>query len=192
MPARPIPEETLQLIDAVRAALEGCSDVVEKRMFGCHVFMVNGKLCLGVEGDELLVRLPPATHAAVAETPGVRPLSGTGKMDGYFYISPAAYATRARWQQWIADALAFNPLAKATPTKAATSRAAAEEGGPAPARRSVKKSSSSTTSLRKTAKTPPKTTTLTPDQPAPAPLRRHPVFEDDDDGDDDGDGDDGL
>lgn len=79
-------------------------------MFGCHVFMVNGKLCLGVEGDELLVRLPPDTHAAVAETPGVRTLSNKGLMDGYFYISPAAYATRAQWQHWIATALAFNPL----------------------------------------------------------------------------------
>jgi hypothetical protein len=28
-------------------------------MFGCHVFMVDGKMCLGVENDELLVRLPP-------------------------------------------------------------------------------------------------------------------------------------
>ena len=57
MPARPLSDDTLQLIDAVRAALLEAGEVEEKRMFGCHVFMVNGKLCLGVEGDELLVRL---------------------------------------------------------------------------------------------------------------------------------------
>lgn len=60
MPTRPLSDDTLQLIDAVREALaEQGSDVEEKRMFGCHVFMVDGKMCLGVEHDELLVRLPP-------------------------------------------------------------------------------------------------------------------------------------
>ena len=102
MPARPLSDDTLQLIDAVREALaEQGSDVEEKRMFGCHVFMVDGKMCLGVEHDELLVRLPPATHAEVAETPDVRPLSSRGLMDGYFLVGPAAYATRtSRWPIW--------------------------------------------------------------------------------------------
>lgn len=117
MPRRPLSDEALHLIDAARHALQAQDNVEEKTMFGCHVFMVNGKLCLGVEGDELLVRLPPATHAAVAETPGVRPLSSKGLMDGYFYISPAAYATRAQWQHWIDAALAYNPLAKASPKR---------------------------------------------------------------------------
>ena len=117
MPARPISPETLHLIDAVRDALAGQTDVEEKAMFGCLVFMVNGKMCLGVENDELLVRLPPDTHDAVAEMPGVRPLSARGGMLGYFLVGPAAYATRDAWQAWIDGALAFNPLAKATPKR---------------------------------------------------------------------------
>ena len=117
MPARPISPETLHLIDAVRDALAGQTDVEEKAMFGCLVFMVNGKMCLGVENDELLVRLPPDTHDAVAETPGVRPLSARGGMLGYFLVEPAAYATRDAWQAWVDGALAFNPLAKATPKR---------------------------------------------------------------------------
>ncbi len=117
MPARPLSDTTLHLIDAVREALAGCDDVQEKRMFGCHVFMVNGKMCLGVENDELLVRLPPAQHAAIAETPGLRPLSSKGQMDGYFLIGPAAYAAREQWRHWITEALAFNPQAKATPPR---------------------------------------------------------------------------
>ena len=116
MPARPLAPETLHLIDAVRTALQDQVDVVEKTMFGCHIFMVNGKMCLGVENDELLVRLPPAEHAVLAETPGLRPLSPKG-MHGYFFIAPAAYATRTQWQRWITAALAFNPLARATPSR---------------------------------------------------------------------------
>lgn len=120
MPAKPLAPETLQLIDAVRAALDEHApgaEVQEKTMFGCHVFMVNGKMCLGVENDELLVRLPPADHARVAEMPGLRPLSPRGLMQGYFLVGPTAYATRAQWQRWIDDSIAFNPLAKATPKR---------------------------------------------------------------------------
>lgn len=117
MPAKPIAPETLQLIDAVRNALPDSAEVEEKTMFGCHVFMVNGKMCLGVENDELLVRLPPAGHALIAEMPGVRPLSSRGLMDGYFLVGPTGYAKREQWQYWIHEALAFNPLAKATPKR---------------------------------------------------------------------------
>ena len=117
MPARPIAPETLQLIDAVREALAECAEVEEKTMFGFHVFMVNGKMCVGVNNDELFVRLPPDEHGQIAETPGVRPLSSRGLMQGYFLISPAAYATREQWQHWIHGALAFNPFAKATPKR---------------------------------------------------------------------------
>ncbi len=120
MPRRPIAPETLQLIDAVRDALAEHApgaEIEEKTMFGTHVFMVDGKMCLGVENDELLVRLPPDTHNAVSETPGVRPMSTKGLMLGYFMVEPAAYATREAWQRWVGDAIAFNPLAKAAPKK---------------------------------------------------------------------------
>lgn len=141
MPRRPLDPETLRLIDAVRLALAeqavGVS-VEEKTMFGCHVFMVDGKMCLGVENDELLVRLAPENHAQVAETPGLRPLSSKGLMDGYFLAGPAAYATRQAWQHWIDAALAFNPRAKATPKKkpkASKPGKAASDASPAPASR---------------------------------------------------------
>ena len=100
MPRRPLAPETLQLIDAVREALAENVvgvDVQEKTMFGCHVFMVDGKMCLGVENDELLVRLPPTSHAQIAEIPGVRPLSSRGLMEGYFLVGPTAYARRDQW-----------------------------------------------------------------------------------------------
>ncbi len=128
VPASPLSDETLHLIAAVREALaeqlDARIDVQERPLFGCHAFMVDGKLCLGVKGDELLVRLPPAQHDAVAETPGVRELDPRGGMAGYFWLEPAAYATRAQWQHWIAAALAFNPQAKATPRRTARARAA--------------------------------------------------------------------
>ncbi len=89
----------------------------------------------------------------MAETPGLRPLSSKGQMDGYFFIGPAAYATRQQWQHWIAQALAFNPQAKATPPKKRKPQASE----PAPA----------------DAKTPP-----APPAPAGRRTRKHPIFGD--------------
>ena len=80
--------------------------------------MVNGKLCLAVKGEDLLVRLPPSEHEAAAERPGVRELDPRGGMPGYFWVEPAGYATRAQWQWWITSALAYNPQAKASPRRA--------------------------------------------------------------------------
>lgn len=121
MPARPVADETLQLIAAVRDALAehlgGDASIEERTLFGCHAFMVHEKLCLAVKGEDLLVRLPPAEHEATAETLGLRELDPRGGMRGYFWVEPDAYATRAQWQRWIAGAAAFNPQAKASPRR---------------------------------------------------------------------------
>ena len=133
MPARPLTDETLQLIAAVRDALVHCADVEERTMFGWYVFMVDGKMCLGVKGDELLVRLLPSEHDRVAERPGVRTLDAQGKMQGYFCVEPSAYATRTQWQEWVDGALAYNPSAKASPRRRSPASAATEKSAAKPA-----------------------------------------------------------
>jgi len=122
MPARPVPLETLRLIAAVRDALAehlGADATVDERpLFGCHAFMVNGKLCLAVKDEDLLVRLPPSEQEATAERPGVRELDPRGGMPGYFWVEPVGYTTKAQWRHWITAALAYNPQAKASPRRA--------------------------------------------------------------------------
>lgn len=121
MPSRPLSEQTLQLIRAVRESLEaalGCDAALEEStLFGSYCFFVDGKLCLGVKNDELLVRLPPARHEQLLEMQGLRELSPGGGMRGYFWIEPDGYASRERWNAWIGQALAYNPEAKASPRR---------------------------------------------------------------------------
>ncbi|MES2610018.1 MAG: TfoX/Sxy family protein [Pseudomonadota bacterium] len=117
MPARPLSDETLHLIDAVRTALEARSDVEERNLFGSHAFFVDGKVCIAVKNDDLLVRLPPERHAEFQEMQNTRELSPGGGMKGYFWIEPNGYATRAQWNFWVREALAYNPQAKATPKR---------------------------------------------------------------------------
>ncbi len=117
MPARPLSDETLHLIDAVRAAVAHRADVDERTMFGCWCFFVDGKLCIGIKRDELLVRLPPGRHAEFQEMQNTRELSPGGGMQGYFWVEPNGYATREQWTFWLSEALAYNPLAKASPRR---------------------------------------------------------------------------
>ncbi|PJI97467.1 TfoX-like protein [Acidovorax sp. 69] len=127
MPARPLSDETLHLIDAVRTALAQRSDVDERTMFGCYCFFVDGKLCIGVKNEELLVRLPPHRHGELQEMQNTRELSPGGGMKGYFWVEPNGYTTRMQWSFWLDEALAYNPLAKATPPRKAKSTAAAKK-----------------------------------------------------------------
>lgn len=117
MPARPLSDEALHLAAAVRHALAARDDVDERSMFGCYCFFVDGKLCIGVKSDELLLRLPPERHAEFQELQNTRELSPQGKMPGYFWVEPNGYATVAQWRFWIHEALAYNPRAKATPPR---------------------------------------------------------------------------
>ncbi|MDR6767190.1 hypothetical protein J2W88_002465 [Acidovorax delafieldii] len=113
MPARPLSDETLHLIDAVRTALAHRSDVEERALFGTHAFFVDGKMCVAVKGEELLVRLPPERHGELQEMQNTRELSPGGGMKGYFWVEPNGFSTRAQWSFWIDEALAYNPQAKA-------------------------------------------------------------------------------
>jgi len=42
-----------KLADRVREALSGNKKVIEKRMFGGIAFMINDKMCVGVDKDDL-------------------------------------------------------------------------------------------------------------------------------------------
>jgi hypothetical protein len=122
MPAKPLPPETLVLIDALREALAQRSDVEERTLFGSYCFFVDGKLCLGVKNGELLVRLPPERHIEFMEMQNTRELSPDGGMQGYFWVEPNGFATRKHWQFWLDEALAYNPRAKASPRRKAATR----------------------------------------------------------------------
>ena len=56
-------------------------------MFGGVCFMVNGKMCVGVEKERLMVRLDPEKYEEVLEMNGCVPMDFTGKvMKGYVFV----------------------------------------------------------------------------------------------------------
>ena len=164
MPARPLSDDTLHLIDAIRTALTQRSDVEERPLFGTYAFFVDGKMCIAVKGEELLVRLPPERHGALQEMQNTRELSPGGGMQGYFWVEPNGYTTRAQWNYWLEEALAYNPLAKASPRKKKPTTDTPAAGKQVPARTSANPKNAATTATKATA----------------AAKKKHSIFEADD------------
>jgi len=90
-------------------------NVEEKRMFGGLCFMVNDKMCVGVEKDRLMVRLDPMSYEDVIEKEGCKPMDFTGKiMKGYVFVDEEVLKTKKQLNEWLQLALAFNAIAKSS------------------------------------------------------------------------------
>jgi TfoX/Sxy family transcriptional regulator of competence genes len=105
----PLANRTRELIAATHKRVE------EKKMFGGLCFMVNGKMCVGVEKDRMMVRFDPDREDEVLQQEGARPMNFTGKvMRGYAFVNAEALKTKKQLQYWINLALEFNHKAKAS------------------------------------------------------------------------------
>jgi TfoX/Sxy family transcriptional regulator of competence genes len=97
--------------------------VEEKRMFGGLCFMVNGKMCLGVESERLMVRLNPAIYEDALKKDGCSLMDFNGRpMKGYVFVEIDALSTAKKLNYWVQLALDYNQIAKASPKKAKSSK----------------------------------------------------------------------
>jgi TfoX/Sxy family transcriptional regulator of competence genes len=94
------------------------NNVQEKAMFGGLCFMVNDKMCVGVEKERLMVRLDPAKYDEALEKEGCRPMDFTGRvMKGYVFVDIDALNTKKKLEYWIKLALEYNKVAKVSKKK---------------------------------------------------------------------------
>lgn len=107
------------LADRVRELIASREKKVEeKRMFGGLCFMVNDKMCVGVESSRLMVRFDPTLTDEVMEKDGVTPMDFTKKvMKGYAFVAIEVLNTKKKVEYWINLALDFNKIAKASKPK---------------------------------------------------------------------------
>ncbi len=92
--------------------------VEEKRMFGGLCFMVNDKMCVGVEQERLMVRLDPAKYDEAMEKEGRKPMDFTGKvMKGFVFVDIDALNTKRKLEYWVKLALEYNKIARASKKK---------------------------------------------------------------------------
>ena len=108
-----------KLANRVREIISATHEITEeKKMFGGLCFMVNDKMCVGVEKERLMVRLDPARYDEVMEMEGCMPMDFTGKvMRGYVFVDADVLNTEKRLAYWLTLALDYNKMAKASKKK---------------------------------------------------------------------------
>ena len=94
----------------LRVALNSAAppEVVERKMFGGLAMMVNGHMCIGVNGDELMVRVGNEAHADALAQPHAREMDFTGKpLRGFVYVAPPGFASEEDLNAWVDRGLDF-------------------------------------------------------------------------------------
>lgn len=101
-----------KLADRIREALVHLPDVEEKEMFRGVCFMVNGKMCVGVSGDEMMCRIGAEAIEGVLDENGVRQMVMRDRpAKDFVYVSEEAFLNQKDFGRWIKLALDFNPKA---------------------------------------------------------------------------------
>jgi TfoX/Sxy family transcriptional regulator of competence genes len=108
-----------KLADRVRELIaETHKNSEEKKMFGGLCFMVNDKMCVGVEQERLMLRIDPDKYEEVLDKEGCTPMDFTGKpMKGYVFVDKNVVKTKKQLQFWINLALEYNKIAKPSKKK---------------------------------------------------------------------------
>ena len=108
------------MVERVRQVFqEKNMEALEKKMMGGVVFMVNEKMCVGVDKDKktgedrLMARIGKEAYQAALEEKGVKEMDFTGTvMRGFVFIYPDGHDNQEDLEFWIQKALDFNKFAK--------------------------------------------------------------------------------
>jgi hypothetical protein len=77
-------------------------------MFGGLAFMVNGHMCCGVIGKDLVVRTGPNGFEEALRLPHARLMDFTGRpVKGFVFVSPAGYRSDRDLKSWTRRGLDF-------------------------------------------------------------------------------------
>jgi hypothetical protein len=97
---------------------------IEKQMFGGVAFMVDEKMCVGINRDKvsgedrLMARIGPAFHFEALKLTGCREMLFTGRaMPGFVFVHAEGYETDDQLKFWIDKALEFNRAIPEKPRK---------------------------------------------------------------------------
>lgn len=94
------------------------AEFLTKKMFGGICFLVDGKMCVGVNGNALMVRFDPEIYEKILEKEDCREMDFTGRpMRGYVFVDETSLKNESDMDRWIKLALDFNPKAKSSRKK---------------------------------------------------------------------------
>jgi TfoX N-terminal domain len=107
----------INLADRVREYLAEVPniEIEEKEMFNVLNFMVNGKTCVCVSGENLMLRFDPILQEELSEKEGYETMLMKGKeYKGYCYINPDGFKSKNDFAYFVNLCLDFNKVAKSS------------------------------------------------------------------------------
>lgn len=103
------------LAERIRNSLGSQLQVKELKMMGGLIFMINDKMCLGVDMDKktqtdrLMVRVGKLPYDSLLKERGSKEMDFTGKpMRGFLFIMPEGFDSDEDLSFWVSKALEFN------------------------------------------------------------------------------------
>jgi hypothetical protein len=92
-----------KLAERVKAILKGKKGILEKKMFGGVAFLLNGNMAVGVNKDDLIVRVDSEDHDQLVSQKHVRTfdLSGGRPMKGWLLVAPAGVKAEKDLNAWV-------------------------------------------------------------------------------------------
>jgi hypothetical protein len=97
-----------RLAERIRRALAVREGMTEKKMFGGIAFMLNGNMCCGIVGDDLMLRVGPERFEETLARPHARPMDFTGRpMKGMVYVGPEGIQSDAGLAAWLGRGIDF-------------------------------------------------------------------------------------
>lgn len=107
-----------KLANRVREAIADKGEIEEKKMFSGMCFMLDGKMCICINKDEIMCRIKPEAANEALEKPGTRPMIHNGRtMRGVVYVNEEFIKTKKQLDYWVQAALEFNKVAKPSKPK---------------------------------------------------------------------------
>ena len=104
--------------DRIRKALAGIKKLTEKKMFGGIAFMVNDKMCMGVDNDDIIIRCEPERTDELLALKGARPFDLTGRpMKGWLLVSEEGTKAKTDFDFWVQTAIEGNKKVKPSKKK---------------------------------------------------------------------------
>ena len=92
----------------VRDQLGRHDGLLERKMFGGLCFMLNGNMCCGVTGNDLMLRVGPDRYADAIARDHAREMDFTGKsLKGFVYVGPEGQESDDEFASWVQMAVDF-------------------------------------------------------------------------------------
>ena len=98
-----------KLADRIREVIAETKNIVEKKMFGGIAFMINDKMCLGVDKDDMIVRCEPNMTDDLLLKKGAKPFDLTSRpMKGWLLVTEEGTKSKKNFDYWVATAVEAN------------------------------------------------------------------------------------